>query len=163
MATPVIGVARCTTSVYAPQGRPCRLGVGVLRRAIDEAALIARSKRRMTGKTTLADDPRFQYDLAMAESTLSPASCGFATPPPAEQHAIAGGGIDPATDNDVRQSTTFLTQRACVVRTLPAHRHDALRDGPFQQLRDRMQAASAMVRASAHLRVRRPALAEPEA
>ena len=71
----------------------------------------------MTGKTTLADDPRFQYDLAMAESTLQSGELWIRDAfHRAEQHAIAGGGIDPAIDNDVRQSTTFLTQRARACR-----------------------------------------------
>ncbi|MEM8708280.1 MAG: acyl-CoA dehydrogenase family protein, partial [Actinomycetota bacterium] len=110
--------------------------LGVLRRAIDEAAHIARTKKRMTGKTTLADDPRFQYDLAMAESTMRSGELwirdAFGR---AEAHALAGGGIDPDLDNDVRQSTTFLTQRACrVVQDLYLHiGTTALRDGPFQR------------------------------
>ena len=38
-----------------------------MRRAIDEAAVIAKTKQRMTGKTGLAQDPRFKYDLAEAD------------------------------------------------------------------------------------------------
>ena len=71
VATPVIGAARCTTSVCCASPRSATpVGAGCPASGVDEAALIARSKQRMTGKTTLADDPRFQYDLAMAESTL---------------------------------------------------------------------------------------------
>lgn len=110
--------------------------LGVLRRAIDEAAHIARTKQRMTGKTTLADDPRFQHDLAMAESTLQSGELwirdAFGR---AEQSVLDGNGPDPAADLDARQATTFLTQRACrVVQDLYLHiGTTALRDGPFQR------------------------------
>ncbi|MEM9464737.1 MAG: acyl-CoA dehydrogenase family protein [Actinomycetota bacterium] len=110
--------------------------LGVLRRAIDEAALIARTKQRMTGKSTLADDPRFQYDLAMAESTLQSGELwirdAFGR---AERSVLEGDGPDPAADSDARQATTFLTQRACrVVQDLYLHiGTTALRDGPFQR------------------------------
>ncbi len=142
--------------------------LGVLRRAIDEAALIARSKQRMTGKTTLADDPRFQYDLAMAESTLQSGELWIRDAfHRAEQHAIAGGGIDPAIDNDVRQSTTFLTQRACrVVQDLYLHiGTTALRDGPFQRCFRDLHAGSqhAMVSPAHTFEFAGRLLAEPEA
>ena len=104
--------------------------------AIDEAALIARSKQRMTGKTTLADDPRFQYDLAMAESTLQSGELWIRDAfHRAEQSVLNGTGPDPDADSDARQATTFLTQRACrVVQDLYLHiGTTALRDGPFQR------------------------------
>ncbi len=110
--------------------------LGVLRRAIDEAAHIARTKQRMTGKTTLADDPRFQHDLAMAESTLQSGELWIRDAfRRAEQSVLDGNGPDPAADLDARQATTFLTQRACrVVQDLYLHiGTTALRDGPFQR------------------------------
>jgi alkylation response protein AidB-like acyl-CoA dehydrogenase len=46
--------------------------LGVARRALDEIGLLARSKRR-PGRTTLIDDPLFQYQYAQAEAAVASA------------------------------------------------------------------------------------------
>lgn len=109
--------------------------LGVLRRAIDEAAVIARTKQRMTGKTGLAEDPRFQYDLAEAESLFRSGDLwirGSFTK--AEQSAI-DGNPDQALVGEALQATSWFTQQATVaIQTL--YRHigtTALRDGAFQR------------------------------
>jgi alkylation response protein AidB-like acyl-CoA dehydrogenase len=110
-------------------------GLGVLRRAIDEAAVIARTKQRMTGKSSLAEDPRFQYDLAEAESLHRAGDLwirsAFAT---AEQSAVDGAPDHDAV-GEALQATAWLTQQATVaIQTL--YRHigtTALRDGAFQR------------------------------
>ncbi len=109
--------------------------LGVMRRAIDEAAGIARTKQRMTGKSTLAEDPRFQYDLAEAESLFRAGDgwirSSFAK---AEQSAI-NGNPDAAATGEALQATTWFTQQATTaIQTL--YRHigtTALRDGGFQR------------------------------
>ena len=118
----------------------------------------------MTGKTTLADDPRFQYDLAMAESTLQSGELWIRDAfHRAEQHAMAGGGIDPAIDNDVRQSTTFLTQRACVVQDLYLHIGTTALRRAVPALLPRPACGSQRDGEPGAPRVRRPAPRRPEA
>lgn len=108
--------------------------LGVVRRAIDEAAEIARTRQRMTGKTTLADDPRFQYDLAEAESLHRAGDLWIRRAfHQAEQAALAGNPGDyPAEEF---QATTWFTQQATVaLQTLYRHIGTAaLRDGAFQR------------------------------
>ena len=109
--------------------------LGVLRRAIDEATCLARTKQRMTGRSTLADDPRFQYDLAGAESTLRAGELWVrAAFDRAEQSAIAGAP-DQAAVSEAKQATTWLTQQGTEVLQI-LYRHigtTALRDGGFQR------------------------------
>jgi alkylation response protein AidB-like acyl-CoA dehydrogenase len=110
-------------------------GLGVLRRAIDEATVIAKTKQRMTGKTGLADDPRFQYDLAEAESLHAAGDLWIRDSfTRAEQSAIDGNPDHDAV-GDALQATTWFTQQATMAIQL-LYRHigtTALRDGAFQR------------------------------
>jgi alkylation response protein AidB-like acyl-CoA dehydrogenase len=110
--------------------------LGVLRRAIDEATAIAGSKKRMTGASVLAEDPRFRFDLAEAESRLRSGElwirAAFAA---AERSAGDPGGPDQAAITEAKQATAFLTREAtAVVQSLYLHLGtSALRDGAFQR------------------------------
>ncbi len=109
--------------------------MGVMRRAIDEAAALA-GRRRMTGSSELSDDPRFQYDLAMAESVLRSGEGWIRDAfERAEQRVLAGKPADPVIEGEARQATTFLHQQG--IRALQAlYLHigtAALRDSPFQR------------------------------
>lgn len=110
--------------------------IGVLRRAIDEATVIAGSKKRMTGATVLAEDPRFKFDLADAESRLRAGELwirsAFAK---AEASAASPGGPDPAAISEAKQATAFLTREGTnIVQSLYLHIGTAaLRDGAFQR------------------------------
>jgi alkylation response protein AidB-like acyl-CoA dehydrogenase len=110
-------------------------GLGVLRRSIDEATVIAKTKQRMTGKTALADDPRFQYDLAEAESLYAAGNLWIRDSfTRAEQSAIDGNPDHDAV-GDALQATTWFTQQATMAIQL-LYRHigtTALRDGAFQR------------------------------
>jgi alkylation response protein AidB-like acyl-CoA dehydrogenase len=82
--------------------------LGIARRALDEIALIARSKRR-PGRATLIDDPVFQYDYAHAEAALS-AARGFVH--------TALRGLEEAAEHDAltlrhRAQARLATTHAC--------------------------------------------------
>ncbi len=110
--------------------------MGVIRRAIDEAAAVAIECRRMAGTGTVADDPRFQYDLAMAESTLRSAEgwirAAFGR---AEQRVLAGDPADPVAESEARQATTYLHQQGIrALQDLYLHLGTkVLRDSAFQR------------------------------
>jgi alkylation response protein AidB-like acyl-CoA dehydrogenase len=110
--------------------------LGVLRRVIEEATAIAEGKKRMTGKTVLAEDPRFQHDLAWAESRLRSGELWIRSAfERAERSVVEGDGPDQAAITEARQATTFLTQEGTsIVQTLYLHiGTSALRDGAFQR------------------------------
>lgn len=110
--------------------------MGMIRRALDEALEIARGRQRMTGKTVIADDPRFRFEYATAESRFRSSEmwcrAAFAD---AENAALAGEPIDPAFATRITQATTFMTQQgADIVRNLYLWcGTEALRDGPLQR------------------------------
>ena len=109
--------------------------LGVTRRAIDEAAVIAKSRQRMTGRTGLADDPRFQYDLAEAESLLRAGNLWIRTAFARAERSALDGNPDPGAVGEALQATAWFTQQSTMaIQTL--YRHigtTALRDGAFQR------------------------------
>ncbi|MEZ5165394.1 MAG: acyl-CoA dehydrogenase family protein [Acidimicrobiales bacterium] len=109
--------------------------LGVLRRAIDEATVIARTKQRMTGKTGLADDPRFQYDLAEAESLFRAGNLWIRAAFAKGEQSAQRGDPDHAAVGEALQATSWFTQQSTgAIQTL--YRHigtTALRDGAFQR------------------------------
>ena len=110
--------------------------IGVLRRAIDEATVLAGTKKRMTGASILADDPRFKFDVAEAESRLRSGELwirsAFAR---AESSAGQPGGPDQAAITEAKQATAFLTREGtAIVQSLYLHiGTSALREGAFQR------------------------------
>lgn len=108
--------------------------IGVVRRAIDEAASIARDRQRMTGRTVLAEDPRFRHDLAEAESVHRAGSLWIHRAFRQAQEAAEAG--HPASyPAEEFQATTWFTQQA-TVSLQRLYRHlgtAALRDGPFER------------------------------
>jgi len=109
--------------------------LGVMRRAIDEAAVIAKTKQRMTGKTGLADDPRFQYDLAEAESLFHAGDLWIRTSFTKAEDSALNGNPDQGLVGEALQATTWFTQQA-TESIQKLYRHigtTALRDGAFQR------------------------------
>ncbi|MDG2028165.1 MAG: acyl-CoA dehydrogenase family protein [Acidimicrobiales bacterium] len=109
--------------------------LGVMRRAIDEAAVIARTKQRMTGKTGLAEDPRFQYDLAEAESLFRAGDLWIRTAFAKAEHSAENDNPDQALVGEALQATAWFTQKSTeAIQTLYRHIGTAaLRDGAFQR------------------------------
>jgi len=109
--------------------------LGVVRRAIDEAAVIAKTKQRMTGKTGLADDPRFQYDLAEAESLFRAGDLWIRSSFSKAEASAINGNPDQAMVGEALQATAWFTQQA-TESLQKLYRHigtTALRDGAFQR------------------------------
>ena len=109
--------------------------LGVMRRAIDEAAVIAKTKQRMTGKTGLADDPRFQYDLAGAESLYRSGDLWIRTAFTKAENSALNDNPDQGLVGEALQATTWFTQQA-TESIQKLYRHigtTALRDGAFQR------------------------------
>jgi len=109
--------------------------LGVMRRAIDEAAVIAKTKQRMTGKTGLADDPRFQYDLAEAESLYRSGDLWIRTAFTKAENSALNDNPDQGLVGEALQATTWFTQQA-TESIQKLYRHigtTALRDGAFQR------------------------------
>lgn len=109
--------------------------LGVLRRAIDEAAVIAKTKQRMTGKTGLAEDPRFQYDLAEAESLFRAGDSWIRAAFAKAEKSAVEGTPDHAAVGEALQATTWLTQQAteAIQKLYRNIGTAALRDGAFQR------------------------------
>lgn len=109
--------------------------LGVMRRAIDEAAVIAKTKQRMTGKTGLAEDPRFQYDLAEAESLYRASDLWIRTAFTKAENSALADNPDQGLVGEALQATTWFTQQA-TESIQKLYRHigtTALRDGAFQR------------------------------
>lgn len=109
--------------------------LGVLRRAIDEAAVIARTKQRMTGRSTLADDPRFQYDLGEAESLFRAGDLWIRAAFAKAEESALNDNPDQALVGEALQATAWFTQQSTEALQ-KLYRHigtTALRDGPFQR------------------------------
>ena len=110
--------------------------IGVLRRALDEATVLATTRKRMTGATILAEDPRFKFDLAEAESRLRAGElwirAAFAK---AEASASSPDGPDPVAISEAKQATAYLTREGtAIVQSLYLHLGTAaLREGAFQR------------------------------
>ncbi|MEQ8839955.1 MAG: acyl-CoA dehydrogenase family protein [Acidimicrobiales bacterium] len=109
--------------------------LGVVRRAIDEAAVIAKTKQRMTGKTGLAEDPRFQYDLAEAESLFRAGDLWIRSSFAKAEASALDGAPDQTLVGEALQATSWFTQQA-TESLQKLYRHigtTALRDGAFQR------------------------------
>ena len=110
--------------------------LGVVRRALDEMTSLARTRKRMTGATTLGEDPRFQYDLGVMESRFRAAEAWvrdvFAR---CEASVADGGPRDDWAITEAKQATAFLTQEGCRVIEDAYNNAGtaALRDGPLQR------------------------------
>lgn len=109
--------------------------LGVTRRAIDEATALARTRQRMTSKSALADDPRFQYDLAEAESLFRAGDLWIRSAFARAEQSASNDNIDGAAVSEALQATAWFTQQSTrAIQTL--YRHigtTALRDGGFQR------------------------------
>jgi alkylation response protein AidB-like acyl-CoA dehydrogenase len=109
--------------------------LGVMRRGIDEAAVIAQTKKRMTGKTGLVEDPRFQYDLAEAESLFRAGDHWIRASFTKAEQSAHNGAPDHGAVSEALQATTWFTQ-AATESLQKLYRHigtAALRDGAFQR------------------------------
>ncbi len=139
--------------------------LGVVRRALDELAAIARTKQRMGSSTAMRDSERFLVELANLESRARAAAAWvherFAT---AERTALATGSVDPAEVALARQATVYATQDGADVvrRAYLLAGTDALRAGPLQTCFRDIHAASQHFFASelASLEVGRALLAD---
>lgn len=109
--------------------------LGVTRRAIDEATALAKTRQRMTGKSTLADDPRFQYDLAAAESLFRAGDLWIRAAFAKAEESALNDNIDGAAVSEALQATAWFTQQSTeAIQTLYRHIGTAaLRDGGFQR------------------------------
>ncbi len=109
---------------------------GVVRRALDELRVLAKTKVRMGSGAFLKDDPRFLHELGTLESRFLGAWAWLReTFAAAERTVVETGRLDLAEHNAVRQATVHLTQEgADIVRSayLLAGT-SALRDGPIQR------------------------------
>ena len=109
--------------------------MGVVRRALDELAAIARAKQRMGSSAAMRDSERFLIELATLEGRARSAASWvrerFAA---AEQTALATGAADPVEVALARQATVHATQDGADVirRAYLLAGTDALRDGPLQ-------------------------------
>jgi alkylation response protein AidB-like acyl-CoA dehydrogenase len=109
---------------------------GVVRRALDEVAAVARTKVRMGAGSFLKDDPRFLHSLGTLESRFESARSWMRDRFAALESAVlATGRIDVALNNQVRQATVHLTQEgADIVRQVYLLAGTtALRDGAIQR------------------------------
>lgn len=110
--------------------------IGVVRRALDELAAIARTKTRMGSGSFLKDSDRFQHALGTLESRHRSASAwardAFGR---LERAAADTGAIDLALNNEIRQATVHVTQEgADIVReAYLLSGTTGLRDGPLQR------------------------------
>ena len=109
--------------------------LGVVRRALDELAAIARSKQRMGSSAALRDSERFLIELANLEARArAAASWVYERFTAAERTALATGSADPIEVALARQATVHATQDGADVvrRAYLLAGTDALRAGPLQ-------------------------------
>jgi alkylation response protein AidB-like acyl-CoA dehydrogenase len=92
----------------------CAFATGVARRALDELALLARSKRRL-GRTHLIDDPLFQAAYAQAEGRLAAARTFSLAAIEALEVAAVAGTVTPAVRAMARLATTHTAEAALEV------------------------------------------------
>jgi indole-3-acetate monooxygenase len=106
---PVRGNAACRVGVnpltcMAHAAWACGMG----RRALDEVAAVALSKRR-PGRQTLVDDAVFQYDYGRAEADLEGARAGALT----VLHELETAAAVDAIDQRLRAKARLVTTHAC--------------------------------------------------
>jgi alkylation response protein AidB-like acyl-CoA dehydrogenase len=125
--------------------------IGVVRRALDELEVLARTKARMGTGTFLKDDERFLHTLGTLESRARASSSwvreSFAL---LEQSVRETGRVDLEHNDRVRQATVHVTQDgADIVRqAYLLAGTTALRAGPLQRCFRDMHAASQHLMAS---------------
>ncbi len=110
--------------------------LGVVRRALNEVTTLAKTRKRMTGATTLADDPRFQYELGVMESRFRAAAVWVrAAFDRCERSVVDGGTRDDRAITEAKQATAFLTQEGTKIieRAYNNAGTVALRDGALQR------------------------------
>lgn len=109
--------------------------LGVARRALDEVAALAHTKKRMTAATSMADSERFLHDLGHLESRYRAAEAWVRDTFARAEQAAMHGGADERDALLTRQATVFLTQEAGdLIRQLYLHAGTTgLRAGPLQQ------------------------------
>jgi alkylation response protein AidB-like acyl-CoA dehydrogenase len=89
----------------------CAFATGVARRALDELAAVARTKRRL-GRATLIDDPLFQATYAKAEGQLSAARHFSLAAIEALEAAAIADAVTPETRAMARLATTHTAEAA---------------------------------------------------
>jgi alkylation response protein AidB-like acyl-CoA dehydrogenase len=110
--------------------------IGVVRRALNELTTLARTRKRMTGATTLAEDPRFQYELGVMESRFRAAEAWTRDVFDRCERSVADGGPrDDWAITQCKQATAFLTQEGTKIIEQAYNNAGtaALRDGPLQR------------------------------
>ena len=110
--------------------------IGVVRRALDELVIIARSKHRMGASSSLAESDYFLNELGTLEGRFRAAEAWVRESITAmERNILETGAGDPILANAVRQATVHVTQDgADIVRG--AYRlagTSALRKGPIER------------------------------
>lgn len=108
--------------------------LGVARRALDELADLARTKRRL-GQDLLVAGPTFQRDFAQAEATLRSARAYVREAFGSIHRAAASDEITLEQRADIRMATTHATESAATVVGFAyrAAGSDALRNGSVLQ------------------------------
>jgi alkylation response protein AidB-like acyl-CoA dehydrogenase len=110
--------------------------IGVVRRALDELLVIAKTKHRMGGAAALRDSELFLHTLGCLESRFRSAVAWVReTFAQAERTVVANGKPDPREMNQMRQATVHVTQEGAAV-TRDAYLlagTTALRDGALQR------------------------------
>lgn len=92
----------------------CAFATGVARRALDELALLARTKRRL-GRANLIDDPLFQSAYARAEAGLGAGRAYALEAIEALETAAVAGEVTPAARARARLATTHTVEAALEV------------------------------------------------
>jgi alkylation response protein AidB-like acyl-CoA dehydrogenase len=92
----------------------CAFATGVARRALDELAAVARTKRRL-GRANLIDDPLFQATYAKAEGQLAAARTFALTAIEALEAAAVADAVTPQTRAMARLATTHTAEAALEV------------------------------------------------
>lgn len=89
----------------------CAFATGVARRALDELAALALTKRRF-GRATLVDDPLFQAAYARAEGQLAAARAFSLSAIEALEAAAVADAVTPALRATARLATTHTAEAA---------------------------------------------------
>lgn len=92
----------------------CAFATGVARRALDELALVARTKRRL-GRANLIDDPLFQATYAKAEGQLAAARHFALAAIEALEAAAVADAVTPQARAMARLATTHTAEAALEV------------------------------------------------
>ena len=92
----------------------CAFATGVARRALDELAAVARTKRRL-GRANLIDDPLFQATYAKAEGQLAAARTFALTAIEALEAAAVADAVTPQARAMARLATTHTAEAALEV------------------------------------------------